>query len=83
MIGADWSVDQLRELMEQDIRKYIPDFTDHYTYHSYYISSKTKFRNQTGDRSLQFQQTGNVYSFMGGKITGIFGVWDYLSNKLI
>jgi hypothetical protein len=68
--------------METKVKKYIENFDDLFTYESYNISFKCKFKNGNDDRSVRLYKNKNVYSFVGGKITGIFGMAKILFGEL-
>ncbi len=79
---AENESDRVRKLVEDDVKNYIPNFAEIYKYHSYYCSIKTKFDNQCADRSLQTFNKGKYHSFIGGKITGIFEMEQYVRDLL-
>ncbi|QKF94569.1 FAD/NAD(P)-binding domain superfamily protein [Fadolivirus algeromassiliense] len=75
-------VSNIRKKMESKINQYMPTFNDIYQYDSYYLSYKCKFKNTSDDRSLKYFQKGNIISFIGGKITGIFSMIQFLFEKV-
>lgn len=69
--------------VELKVKSYIPDFDNHFEYHGFFISRKTKTLDAcTDDRSLVWTQTDNIIRFSGGKITGIFAMEDILQSVL-
>jgi hypothetical protein len=69
--------------IEEDVKKTITNFTSLYKYHSNYISIKSKFDdNMTDDRSIRITNQGNMWSFCGGKITGVFALDDVISKVM-
>lgn len=63
----------IQNTFETNVKKYIPEFNNHFQYHGYYLALKTKPNLQSDDRSLMYVQVGhNVHRFSGGKLTGIF-----------
>lgn len=75
-------IPQLKTIFEQDIKKYINNFDDLFSYNSYYLSKKCKFNNNTDDRSLKYCRNNNKFIFIGGKITGVFSMIDILNTEL-
>lgn len=71
-----------KNLMENKITKYIPDFKNHFHYKGYFISQKAKCLNNTDNRSLVWKKEENRFYFSGGKITGIFAMEDILKSYL-
>jgi len=68
--------------METKAKKYLTNFDEVFKYESYNISYKCKFNNYNDDRSVRFSKHKNIYSFVGGKITGIFGMAKTLFGEL-
>jgi hypothetical protein len=65
----------------EDVRKYIHNYDDIFEYSTYYVSFKTKLVNaKSDDRSMVYNKTGKIHSFMGGKITGIFEMDAYIDR---
>lgn len=75
-------INDLKTIFEKDIKKYINNFDDIFSYNSYYLSKKCKFNSKTDDRSLKYSKNINKFIFIGGKITGIFSMIDILHNEL-
>lgn len=62
-----------RRRIEDKVRKYIPDFDEHFKFISHLYSTKTKFNGDAAaDRSVKIASKDNVTAIIGGKITGIF-----------
>lgn len=78
-------VEDRKVSIEQQIKEYIPTWSDKATYVNHFVSWKTKHNTTTDDRSLRYEMKGNVISFYGGKITGIFEaeriLFDLLKDK--
>lgn len=71
----------IKDKMETKVRKYLPNFNDNFIYETYNISYKCKFKNCDDDRSVRFYRKNNILSFIGGKITGIFGMATILFDE--
>ena len=70
-------IDQRRDIIEQDVSESFVNFLNTHEYHSYFISTKTKFTDAgSADRSVRIVRNGNVISSCGGKITGAFDTED-------
>lgn len=80
------SIEIIKTKFETNIRKYIPNFTDYFSYNSFYLSYKTKPCNtHTDDRSLIYVNDNTypkIHRFCGGKLTGIFTMESILHNIL-
>jgi hypothetical protein len=68
--------------IEGKVKKYLPHFDNIFTYDSSNISYKCKFKNNDDDRSVKFYKDNNILSFVGGKITGIFGMAKIVCDEL-
>ncbi len=79
-IGDDFILG-VKNKMEIKVKKYIPNFNELFVYEKYNISYKCKFINCDDDRSVKFNRKGNVLSFVGGKITGIFSMATILFDE--
>jgi len=65
--------------LETKIKNYIPDFNKLFTYQGNFTSNKIKPDNtNTDDRSLIYQLENNIFTFRGGKLTGMFTMEDIL-----
>lgn len=69
--------------IENKVKKYLLNFDELFVYDSYNISYKCKFKNGDGDRSVKYFRDGNVLNFIGGKITGIFGMAQIVCDELL
>ena len=74
----------IKEKMESKVKKYLPQFDELFRYNTYNLSYKCKFKNENNDddRSVKFIRNGQILSFIGGKITGIFGMASTLFELL-
>lgn len=77
-----FNIDSIKQKIEEDIIKYLPNFKNDFTYVSFFTSIKTKFINENDDRHLHIITNDKIHSFIGGKITGIFEMEKYV-NKLL
>jgi sugar phosphate isomerase/epimerase/nucleoside-diphosphate-sugar epimerase len=57
---------------ETDIVKFYPSFRDDFKFYDFFVTHKWKLDSGSDSRHLVYSQTGNVISFMSGKITGMF-----------
>jgi hypothetical protein len=71
-----------KELIENKVKEYIPNFNKLFEYKDFFISQKAKQINATDDRSFVYKKIGKVYYFSGGKITGIFSMEDFILEYL-
>ena len=78
-------VQDIKNNMEKEIEKYIPNFKNIFLYDSYFIAYKTKSINNNNDnRDCNIIKNKNIFHICCGKITGIFKVEDYFRElKLI
>jgi len=70
-----------KEIIEAEVREFIPEWGSRATYVGHYISWKTKPKTTTDDRSLRMKADGSTITMYGGKITGIFHAENELRTK--
>jgi len=80
LVDREFDVDSVRYLVEKEVHAVLPSLE--LTYHSYFVSKKTKYDVETDDRSLRVFHKGRYLSFSGGKITGIFETESILDEIL-
>jgi hypothetical protein len=68
------AVETVRAAIEAEITEIFPTFPTHASYHSCFLSWKTKPVTEEDDRSLRYsvEYERRTLSLYGGKITGIF-----------
>ncbi len=66
----------LRDLMEKDITKYMPNFLRDFKFYNFFVSYKCKINNPSDMRELIIKQTNNISTIACGKITRIFELDD-------
>ncbi len=71
-----------RARMEQQIRRYLPDFTDRFRYLGPQLAIKTKPLGPDDDRACRVFAQGRVLSVMSGKIDTIFHAADRVLEEL-
>lgn len=68
-------VNTQKDLIEHSVCGSLLNFLDEFEYHSYFVSTKTKYVDSGfADRSTRVEQHGKTVSLCGGKITGALGV---------
>lgn len=65
-------VNEKRRLMEGQIAKYMPDFSDKFDFIGPQLSVKTKIIGSTDDRSCYVNRQGRKFVVMSGKIDTVF-----------
>lgn len=76
------NVEDVRINIENKVKEYIYDFDGKFVYKYHYVSYKCKFIGEGDDRSVRYFKNGNILSFIGGKITGIFKMMEILIDEL-
>lgn len=79
---SDNDVCKIKLNVENRITKYYPNFLEDFVFHGYYLSTKSKFSNESGDRSPIITINNNIINCFTGKIQGIYIIEDYI-KKLI
>jgi hypothetical protein len=77
---TEFDINNIKTQFELNVTKYIPDFNKLFKYHDYYLAIKTKPNKNSDDRSLMYDNIGNIHRFSGGKLTGIFSMEDKLKQ---
>lgn len=83
MKDSTFIVDDIKRAIEDEMFVVFPDLKEKCEYSGYFTSKKTKYDYENDDRSLRWFQSGNYFSFSGGKITGIFEMEPVLIDKII
>jgi hypothetical protein len=65
---------------ESRVKVFMPDFNKYFKYNSYFISVKSKFNDDSGNRYPVIKSNGNVISCFTGKIQGIYVIEDYIKT---
>jgi len=74
--------DFYKEIITARVSKYYPEFKDKFKYNSFFLSTKSKYTNQSADRSPVISRQDNVINCFTGKIQGIYVIEDYLKNEI-
>ena len=76
-------IERHKSLIEHDVSKSFINLLTDYSYHSYFLSTKTKFTN-TGfsDRHTRVERNGKIVSVCGGKITGALQLKSIVQDSL-
>lgn len=72
--------DDHRNMMENKILQYYPEFLEHFTYVSHIDSVKSKTSNHTADRYPVIDVQGNLINTFTGKIQGIYIIEDHVKR---
>jgi hypothetical protein len=71
-----------RNLIENEIIKYIPNFKKYFEYISPQFAIKTKPKINNDDRSVMLSRNGNYFNVMPGKIDNIFHASDWILGEM-
>jgi hypothetical protein len=74
------NIDIVRHKMEMKIGMDYPAFKSKFIYKGYFLSIKNKMDYVSDNRSLYVYNDGQHVIFVGGKITGIFAMEEYILN---
>lgn len=66
--------DNAREMIEQHVQRYWPDFADSFNYLFPTLSIKAKTKDSSANRAPLMRQDDNLFSFFTGKIQGIYAI---------
>jgi hypothetical protein len=80
--NMDTIIMERKQIVDNEIKEYVHNWTDNAEYVDYFVSWKTKPKTTTDDRSLHYKIAENIISFYGGKITGIFHAQDILDSVI-
>jgi len=69
--NPETEVKQLIPLFEQSILTFYPAFKQHFVYHSYFTSMKTKPYDATDSRECTVEREGRFISIMSGKVNSL------------
>lgn len=76
-------VSERKNLIENDVCKWCPNFLQTHQFFDFFTSTKTKFTDvRCADRSMRECRRGNVVSVCGGKITGAFDVGNVVADNI-
>jgi hypothetical protein len=67
---------------EKRVEIFIPDFKRYFKYNSYFISVKSKFNDDSGNRYPIIIKNNNIINCFTGKIQGIYVIEDYIKNLI-
>lgn len=68
------SMSDKRQLIEEHVARYWPEFYDYFKYAFLVVSIKAKCKNASAQRTPIFKQDDNLLSFYTGKIQGIYAI---------
>jgi len=71
-----------RDLFENKVKFYFPEFSEHFEYESYFLSVKSKLKSSSDERYPQVLKEGNIVNCFTGKIQGIF-IIEEMIKKII
>jgi len=67
---------------ENKVEKIIPNFKEIFTYDSYFLSTKSKINDDSGNRYPVIKESNNIISCFTGKIQGVYIIEEYVKNKI-
>jgi hypothetical protein len=76
------TIDKQRSLMENQIAKYFPSFSENFEYIGPQFSVKTKIVGADDDRSCYVGRSGRLFKVLSGKIDTIFYAADYIASLI-
>ena len=76
------NIDDIKNNFEKVIFKNFPNFKDYFNYVGYFLSVKSKNRNESSNRSPVINVDENFISCYTGKIQGIYCVEDFILNRI-
>lgn len=76
-------VNRRKDTIERDVCASYANFLGEFEYHSYFLSTKTKFTDSGfADRSVRVERRGRITSLCGGKITGALDIVEVVKQSL-
>lgn len=75
-------IEKRKEQIEKKIIEYYPQFIDDFSYHSYFLSTKSKILSVSDDRYPIIVQDKNLINCFTGKIQGIYIIEDMIKNLI-
>ena len=76
------NADNARQLTEQHVERYWPDFADSFDYLFPTLSIKAKTKDCSANRTPLMRQDENLFSFFTGKIQGIYAI-ESMARQII
>jgi hypothetical protein len=78
-ITDDYISDKVGEF-EKRVAVFISNFQRYFKFNSYFLSVKSKFNDDSGNRYPIIKKTDNIISCFTGKIQGIYPIEDYVKT---
>jgi hypothetical protein len=78
----DDQLNNVKQLMESEMTKYLPSFNQEFSYVDYFISYKCKINKKNDTRECEIYDNDGLISVICGKICGIFEMENYIINVL-
>jgi hypothetical protein len=75
-------INDKKNKIEKKISVIYPNFLDNFNYSSYYLSVKSKIKNDSDDRSPFIETDENFINIFTGKIQGIYLIEDYIQTLI-
>jgi hypothetical protein len=79
---SDFEINQKRELMENEVIQYVPEFSKIFTCLGPQLSIKTKPIGKEDNRHLTVTKLENIFEINSGKIDNIFQASDFIIGQL-
>jgi hypothetical protein len=76
------NISEKKQLIEEKIKHYYPEFLEHFTYNDYFLSVKSKVRSNSANRYPIITEEDNIINCFTGKIQGIYIIENYI-NEII
>ena len=73
-------IDKKIKLIEKKVKHYFPEFSSHFKYDSYFLSTKSKIVSKSDERYPVITKNGNVINCFTGKIQGIYIIENTLKQ---
>ena len=72
-----------RNLMEDKVKIFFPDFNQYFEYSGFFLSTKSKIISESDSRYPLIKREGNIINCFTGKIQGIYIIENYIKNEVI